>query len=32
VLETTQRVSAAFESLVTEFLARSAEVQVSSAR
>jgi predicted Zn-dependent protease len=32
VLETTQRVSAAFESLVTEFLARSADVQVSSAR
>jgi purine-nucleoside phosphorylase len=32
VLETTQRVSAAFESLVTEFLVRSADVQVSSAR
>jgi purine-nucleoside phosphorylase len=32
VLETTQRVSAAFESLVTEFLARPADVQVSSAR
>jgi purine-nucleoside phosphorylase len=32
VLETTQRVSAAFESLVTEFVARSADVQVSSAR
>lgn len=32
VLETTRRVSAAFESLVTEFLARSAGAQVSSAR
>ena len=32
VLETTQRVGAAFESLVIEFLARSAEVQASSAR
>jgi purine-nucleoside phosphorylase len=32
VLETTQRVSAAFESLVTEFLARPADVQLSSAR
>jgi purine-nucleoside phosphorylase len=32
VLETTSRVSAAFESLVTEFLARSAVPQLSSAR
>lgn len=32
VLETTQRVSAAFESLVTEFLARTAAPQLSSAR
>ena len=32
VLETTQRVSAAFELLVTEFLARPADVQLSSAR
>jgi purine-nucleoside phosphorylase len=32
VLETTQRVSAAFESLVTEFLARPADLQLSSAR
>lgn len=32
VLETTSRVSAAFESLVTEFLARSALPQLSSAR
>jgi purine-nucleoside phosphorylase len=32
VLDTTHRVSAAFESLVTEFLARSADVQASSAR
>ncbi len=32
VLETTQRVSASFESLVTEFLARPADGQVSSAR
>jgi hypothetical protein len=29
VLETTNRVSAAFESLVTEFLARSATPQLS---
>ena len=32
VLETTSRVSAAFESLVTEFLARSAAPQLSGAR
>jgi len=32
VLETTRRVSAAFESLVTEFLERSATPQLSSAR
>ena len=32
VLETTQRVSAAFESLVTEFVARSGARQLSSAR
>ena len=32
VLETTQRVSGAFESLVTEFVARSASRQLSSAR
>ena len=32
VLEATQRVSAAFESLVTEFVARSADLQPSSAR
>ena len=32
VLETTQRVSAAFESLVTEFVARAADAQVSPAR
>lgn len=32
VLETTRQVSAAFESLVTEFLARSATPQLSSAR
>jgi purine-nucleoside phosphorylase len=32
VLETTRRVSGAFESLVTEFLARSAARQLSSAR
>jgi purine-nucleoside phosphorylase len=32
VLETTQRVSATFESLVTEFLARSTDVQTSAAR
>jgi purine-nucleoside phosphorylase len=32
VLETTERVSARFESLVTEFLAHSAQAQVSSAR
>lgn len=32
VLETTQRVSALFQSLVEEFLARSADVQPSSAR
>lgn len=32
VLETTQRVSGAFESLVTEFVARSAGRQLSSAR
>lgn len=32
VLETTRQVSAAFESLVTEFLARSATTQLSSAR
>jgi purine-nucleoside phosphorylase len=32
VLETTQRVSAAFESLVTEFVARAADIQISSAR
>ena len=32
VLETTQRVSAAFESLVTEFLVRTGAPQLSSAR
>ncbi|HEX9309747.1 MAG TPA: purine-nucleoside phosphorylase [Gemmatimonadaceae bacterium] len=32
VLETTQRISASFESLVTEFLASSASVQPSAAR
>ncbi|HMF86519.1 MAG TPA: purine-nucleoside phosphorylase, partial [Gemmatimonadaceae bacterium] len=32
VLETTHQVSASFESLVTEFLARSAVPQLSSAR
>jgi len=32
VLETTRRVSGAFEALVTEYLSRSAPGQVSSAR
>ena len=32
VLETTNRVSAAFESLVTEFLARSTAPQLSAVR